>query len=255
MMDKLSHTDYRPHPVIVRAFDVLFMLQAEHELNCSTAFARHLASSGVDVYSTIGGATAALYGPRHGGANEGALRMLEKIGKVENIPQFLTDVKEKKAMLLGFGHRIYKNYDPRALICKKVAQDVFNVVGRDSLWELALEVERQALADSYFVERRLFPNVDYYTGVIYKALGFPPDFFPILFALPLTAGWLAHWCEFLDDPENKIIRPQQTYKGSDLREYVSIDQRQSDNKQPILESATSSESRRRQASTAPAQNS
>ncbi len=178
----------------------MFILHAEHELNCSTAAIRHLSSSGVDVYTCIAGASGALYGPKHGGANEAVLRMLEQIGKKENIPQFIEDVKNRKKLLYGFGHRVYKSYDPRAKIIKQVAHEVFEVTGREELVEIAVELEKIALSDPYFIERKLYPNVDFYSGIIYKAMGFPTDMFPVLFMIPRCVGWLAHWSEFLDDP-------------------------------------------------------
>jgi citrate synthase len=226
MMDKHSEKDYRPHPKLVKALEVLFILHAEHELNCSTAAVRHLTSSGVDVYTTIAGACGALYGPKHGGANEAVLRMLESIARKENIPEFIEDVKNKRKLLFGFGHRVYKNYDPRAKIVKKLAEEVFEVTGKEPLVEIAMELERIALMDPYFIERKLYPNVDFYSGVIYKAMGFPTDMFVVLFAIPRTAGWLAHWHEYLDDSENKIVRPRQNYVGSGPREYVGPEARE-----------------------------
>lgn len=209
MMDaEQTDTNYRPHPKIVRALDILFILHAEHELNCSTAAIRHMASSQSDVYSSLAGAVTALYGPRHGGANEAVLRMLEDIGSVENIPQFVKDVKDRKKVLMGFGHRVYKNYDPRAKIVREIADDVFSIVGKEPLVDIAMELEKIALTDEYFIKRKLYPNVDFYSGVIYKALGIPTEMFTILFTLPRLAGWLAHWYEFLDDPHNKIVRPR-----------------------------------------------
>lgn len=193
MLDRLNETNYRPHPKLVKALEVLFILHAEHELNCSTAAIRHLSSSGVDVYTAIAGATGALYGPKHGGANEAVLRMLESIGKKSNIPKFIDDVKNKRGLLYGFGHRVYKNYDPRAKLVKKVAEEVFEVTGKEELIEIAVELERIALSDPYFIERKLYPNVDFYSGIIYKAMGFPTDMFPVLFMIPRTAGWVAHW--------------------------------------------------------------
>lgn len=246
MLDKLNHKDYKPHPKLSRALDVLFILHADHELNCSTASMRHLASSGVDVYSCVAGAVAALYGPRHGGANEAVLRMLESIGSVENIPKFIEDVKNKRAKLMGFGHRVYKNYDPRARIVRKVAHDVFEILGKEPLIEVATALEKVALEDKYFIDRKLYPNVDFYSGLIYRAMGFPTDFFPVLFAIPRTVGWLAHWSEFLDDPDNKIVRPRQVYLGAGSRDYVPIGQRRE--MSVNLESASTSESRRRNAS-------
>ena len=225
MLDSLNDTDYRPHPVFVKALDVLFILHAEHELNCSTSAVRHLSSAGTDVYTCIAGGAAALYGPKHGGANEAVLRMLEEIGSVENIPQFIQDVKDRKKMLMGFGHRVYKNFDPRATIVKKLSEDIFEVVGRESLIEIAMELEKIALNDEYFIKRKLYPNVDFYSGVIYKSMGFPTDFFPVLFTIPRISGWLAHWNEFLDDKDNKIVRPRQIYKGYRQRDYVPMEER------------------------------
>lgn len=225
MLDKLNEGEFKPHPKLVKALEVLFILHAEHELNCSTAAIRHLSSSGVDVYTTIAGATGALYGGKHGGANEAVLRMLETIGKKSNIPQFIEDVKNKKGLLYGFGHRVYKNYDPRAKIVKKIAEEVFEITGKEELIEIAVELERIALSDPYFIERKLYPNVDFYSGIIYKAMGFPTDMFPVLFMIPRVVGWLAHWNEFLDDPENKIVRPRQHYVGHNTRDYVPADKR------------------------------
>ena len=243
MMDKLNESNYLPHPKLARALDVLFILHAEHELNCSTAAMRHLASSEVDVYTCIAGASAALYGRKHGGANEAVLRMLEDIGNVENIPQFLEKVKSGRRRLMGFGHRVYKNYDPRARIVKKLAEDVFSVCGKENLIEIAMELERIALTDQYFIDRKLYPNVDFYTGVIYKAMGFPTDMFPVLFTIPRVAGWLAHWKEFHSDPENKIVRPRQNYQGYRQRSYIPIEFRNEHEFQ--LESLSSSHSKRR----------
>lgn len=246
MLDKLSHKDFKPHPKLAKALDVLFILHLEHELNCGTAAMRHLASSGVDVYSCIAGAIAGLYGPRHGGANEAVVRMLTEIGKVENIPAFIEGVKNKSRRLMGFGHRVYKNHDPRARIIRKLADDVFAILGKEPLIEVAVELERIALSDPYFIDRKLYPNVDFYSGLIYKAMGFPTDYFPILFAIPRTAGWLAHWYEFLDDPDNKIVRPHQVYKGYGKRDYVEPNQRTTVTQLPIT-SDVSAESKRRNA--------
>jgi len=243
MLDKNNETEYKPHPKLVKAMDILFILHAEHELNCSTAAVRHLALSGVDMYTCMSGATAALYGPLHGGANEAVLRMLEEIGTVENIPKFIQDVKDKKRRLMGFGHRVYKNYDPRATLIKKVAEEVFEVVGREPLIDLARELERIALNDEYFIKKKLFPNVDFYTGVIYRAMGFPTDMFPILFAIPRTAGWIAHWKEFYSDKENKIVRPRQNYTGHRDRVYEPMHNRKSFDHN--LEAKTSTSERRR----------
>jgi len=226
MMDKNSgDKDFRVHPKIIRAIDVLFILHAEHELNCSTAAIRHMTSSQSDVYTSLAGAVTALYGPRHGGANEAVLRMLEQIGDVKNIPAFIQGVKDKKKVLMGFGHRVYKNHDPRAKIVRQIAEDVFQVVGRESMIDIAMELEKIALTDKYFIDRKLYPNVDFYSGVIYKALGIPTEMFTIMFALPRLAGWLAHWDEFVEDPENKIVRPRQIYKGYTKRDYVAEDSR------------------------------
>jgi len=226
MMDaEITDDHYRPHPKITKALDVLFILHAEHELNCSTAAIRHMASSQSDVYTSLAGAVTALYGPRHGGANEAVLRMLEEIGTVDKIPEFVQAVKDRKKVLMGFGHRVYKNYDPRATIVKRIAEEVFDIVGREPLVDIAMALEKIALTDEYFIKRKLYPNVDFYSGVIYKALGIPTEMFTILFTLPRLAGWLAHWYEFLDDPHNKIVRPRQIYKGHTRRDYEAASQR------------------------------
>ena len=220
-----SDANYKPHPKIVRAIEILFILHAEHELNCSTAAIRHMTSAQADVYTSLAGAVTALYGPRHGGANEAVLRMLDQIGSVANIPQFIKDVKDRKKVLMGFGHRVYKNYDPRATLVRKLADEVFSIVGREPMIEIAMELERIALSDEYFVKRKLYPNVDFYSGVIYKALGIPTEMFTIMFTLPRLAGWLAHWDEFVEDPENKIVRPRQIYKGYRKKDYVPVVER------------------------------
>ncbi|KAM2268119.1 hypothetical protein ACFX1S_046287 [Malus domestica] len=220
MLDSLGNRSYKPNPRLARVLDVLFILHAEHEMNCSTAAARHLASSGVDVYTALAGATGALYGPLHGGANEAVLKMLNEIGTVENIPDFIEGVKNRKRKMSGFGHRVYKNYDPRAKVIRKLAEEVFSIVGRDPLIEVAVALEKAALSDEYFAKRKLYPNVDFYSGLIYRAMGFPTEFFPVLFAIPRMAGWLAHWRESLDDPDTKIMRPQQVYTGNWLRHYI-----------------------------------
>lgn len=186
---------------------------------------RHMASSQSDVYSSLAGAITALYGPRHGGANEAVLRMLEDIGSVDKIPQFIRDVKDRKKVLMGFGHRVYKNYDPRAKVVRRIAEEVFSIVGKEPLVDIAMELERIALTDEYFIKRKLYPNVDFYSGVIYKALGIPTEMFTMLFTLPRLAGWFAHWYEFLDDPHNKIVRPRQIYKGYKRRNFEDMDQR------------------------------
>jgi citrate synthase len=226
MMDKNpSDSNYKPHPKIVKALEILFILHAEHELNCSTAAIRHMTSSQSDVYTSLAGAVTALYGPRHGGANEAVLRMLDSIGHVDNIPQFIKDVKDRKKTLMGFGHRVYKNFDPRATIVRKIADDVFSIVGREPMIDIAMELERIALNDEFFIKRKLYPNVDFYSGVIYKALGIPTEMFTILFTLPRLAGWLAHWNEFVEDPDNKIVRPRQIYKGYKTRNFVPENER------------------------------
>lgn len=252
MLDRLSNVQYRPHPRLARALEVLFILHADHELNCSTAGVRHLASSGVDVYTCVAGAAAALYGPSHGGANEAVLRMLEQIGDKSNIPAFIQGVKSKKVRLMGFGHRVYRSYDPRARIIRSVAEEVFSILGREPLIEVAVELERIALSDPYFKQRSLYPNVDFYSGLIYKAMGFPTDFFPVLFAIPRTAGWLAHWNEFVDDPERVIVRPRQVYLGPDKQDYVGMKARGPAEIPKNVTSYSTAESRRRSASGMPA---
>jgi citrate synthase len=225
MLDSNGDVNYRPNPKLVKALDVLFVLHAEHEMNCSTAACRHLASSGVDVFTSVGGAVGALYGPLHGGANEAVLRMLERIGSVDNIPAFLQGVKDKKEKLSGFGHRVYKNFDPRAKIIRKIVDEVFTITGKDPLIEVAEALQNAALSDEYFSKRKLYPNVDFYSGLIYRAMGFPPEFFTCLFAVPRLSGWLAHWRESLADPDTKILRPQQDYQGVWLRHYVPTNRR------------------------------
>jgi len=245
MIDRYSNLNYKPNAELAKALDVLFILHADHELNCSTSAMRHLTSSGVDVYTSLAGAAGALYGPRHGGANEAVLRMLQSIGDKSNIPAFMQKVKDKKVKLMGFGHRVYKNYDPRAKIVRKVADKVFNILGREPLIEVAEALEKSALSDPYFIKRKLYPNVDFYSGLIYKALGFPTDFFPVLFAIPRTVGWLAHWNEFLDDKENRIVRPRQVYKGAKSRPFVPMNRRPERGSTQMLESRVSAESKRR----------
>jgi citrate synthase len=213
---------YTKNSRIIKAVEILFILHAEHELNCSTAAVRHMESSVADVYTTLSGAVTALYGPRHGGANEAVLKMLEEIGSKDNVPQFIADVKAKKKILMGFGHRVYKNFDPRAKLIRSIADDVFKETGKVDLIDIATELESIALQDDYFISRKLYPNVDFYSGVIYKALGIPSEFFTVLFALPRFAGWLAHWNEFAQDPDNRIVRPRQIYKGHNTREFVTM---------------------------------
>jgi citrate synthase len=216
----------QPNPALERALEVLFILHADHEQNCSANAMRSIGSSHVDPYSALAGAAAALYGPLHGGANEEVLRMLNEIGSVDRVPEYIKRVKAGEFRLMGFGHRVYKNYDPRARIIKRTADEVFEVTGRDKLLDVALELERIALDDDYFVSRKLYPNVDFYSGIIYKAMGLPVDMFPVLFAIPRTSGWIAQWEEMLLDSEQKIARPRQIYLGNDQRDYVSIEKRQ-----------------------------
>ncbi|XP_052735998.1 citrate synthase, glyoxysomal isoform X2 [Vigna angularis] len=225
MLDSFGNRSYKPNPRLTRALDIIFILHAEHEMNCSTSAVRHLASSGVDVYTAIAGAVGALYGPLHGGANEAVLKMLSEIGTVQNIPEFIEGVKTRKQKLSGFGHRVYKNYDPRAKVLRKLAEEVFSIVGRDPLIEVAVALEKVALSDEYFIKRKLYPNVDFYSGLIYRAMGFPPEYFTVLFAIPRMAGYLSHWRESLDDPDTKIMRPQQVYVGEWLRNYMPINTR------------------------------
>ncbi len=225
MMFKMMEQNYEPNPVLERALDVLFILHADHEQNCSTSAMRSIGSSKVDPYSAMAGAAAALYGPLHGGANEAVLRMLSQIGDVKNIPGFIEKVKKGEGRLMGFGHRVYKNYDPRAKIIKQVAEDVFKVTGRNALLDIAVELEQIALSDEYFISRKLYPNVDFYSGIIYQAMGLPVAFFPVMFAIPRTVGWLAQWQEMLLDDEQKIARPRQVYLGQGQRDFVPMDKR------------------------------
>jgi citrate synthase len=225
MMFKATEVRYQPNPVLERALDVLFILHADHEQNCSTNAMRSIGSSQADPYSAVAGAAAALYGPLHGGANEAVLRMLKEIGSVERVPSFIKRAKDGEFRLMGFGHRVYKSYDPRAQIIKRVADEVFEVTGRDPLLDIALELERIALEDEYFVKRKLYPNVDFYSGIIYQAMKFPVDMFPVLFAIPRTAGWIAQWVEMLLDSEQKIARPRQIYLGHEKRDYLAVGER------------------------------
>jgi citrate synthase len=227
MLFKMMEVKYQPNPVLSRALDVLFILHADHEQNCSTSAMRNIGSSQVDPYSALAGAAAALYGPLHGGANEAVLRMLNEIGSVTRVPEFIKRVKSGEAnhRLMGFGHRVYKSYDPRAKVIKRIADLVFTVTGKNPLLEIALELERIALQDDYFVTRKLYPNVDFYSGLIYQAMGFPVEMFPVLFAIPRTVGWIAQWDEMLNDAEQKIARPRQIYVGPAPRDYVARDQR------------------------------
>ena len=225
MLFRTTELKYRPNPTLERALDILFILHADHEQNCSANAMRSVGSSHVDPYSASAAATAALYGPLHGGANEEVLHMLMEIGSVANVPGYIKRVKAGECKLMGFGHRVYKNYDPRARIIKRMADQVFDVMGQNPLLKIALECERIALEDDYFVSRRLYPNVDFYTGLIYQSMGFPVTMFPVLFAIPRMSGWIAQWEEMLLDTEQKIARPRQVYLGAEQRPYVPIEDR------------------------------
>ncbi len=225
MMWKATELKYEPNPVLERALDVLFILHADHEQNCSANAMRSIGSSQVDPYSALAGACAALYGPLHGGANEAVLGQLNEIGSKKNVPGFIERVKKGEQRLMGFGHRVYKNYDPRARIIKETADQVFEVTGTNPLLDIAIELERIALEDEYFIQRKLYPNVDFYSGIIYQAMGFPVAMFPVLFAIARTSGWLAQWGEMLLDEEQRIARPRQIYEGEDERSYVPIEKR------------------------------
>ena len=234
MMFKATESKFEPHPALERALTVLFILHADHEQNCSTNAMRSIGSAHTDPFSALAGAAAALYGPLHGGANEMVLRMLKEIGSINNVPDYIKRVKAGEFRLMGFGHRVYKNYDPRARIIKDIAYRVFEVTGKDPLLNIALELERIALEDDYFVSRKLYPNVDFYSGIIYQAMRFPVDMFPVLFAIPRTAGWLAQWAEMLDDGDQKIARPRQVYLGPRKQAYVPLAARDG---QPVLAAA------------------
>ncbi len=225
MMDYMNQRDYEVNPVLAKALDVLFILHADHEQNCSTATMRGVGSSHTDPYCALSAAAAALYGPLHGGANEAVLRMLMQIGDVKHIPGFIEKVKQGEQRLMGFGHRVYKNYDPRAKIIRKIAYEVFEATEANPLLEIAVALEQIALQDDYFIERKLYPNVDFYSGLIYQALRFPIEYFPFLFAIPRACGWLAQWQEMLEDDEQKIMRPRQVYLGAARRDYMPVDQR------------------------------
>ena len=225
MLFKMTEVKYKPDPILEHALDVLFILHADHEQNCGTNAMRSVGSSHVDSYSAVAAAAAALYGPLHGGANEEVLRMLREIGSKDRVPEFIKKIKAGEGLLMGFGHRVYKNYDPRAKIIKQVADQVFEVTGRNPLLDIALELERIALQDDYFIKRKLYPNVDFYSGIIYEAMGFPVEMFPVLFAIPRTSGWIAQWQEMLSDPEQKIARPRQIYLGPEKRVYAAMEQR------------------------------
>jgi len=224
-MFRTMERQYKPNPVLEKALDVLFILHADHEQNCSTNAVRSVGSSMVDPYSAIAAGCAALYGPLHGGANEAVIHMLKQIGSIDRIPEFIKSVKSGEGRLMGFGHRVYKNYDPRAKIIKEIAFQVFEETGKNPLLDMAIELERIALEDEYFVKRKLYPNVDFYSGLIYQAMGFPTDMFPVLFAIGRTPGWLAQWIEHVKDPEQKIARPRQIYLGEDTRDFMPIEKR------------------------------
>jgi len=225
MMFKMVEPRYQPNPALERALDILFILHADHEQNCGTNAMRSVASSKVDPYSALAAAAAALYGPLHGGANEAVLRMLVEIGHLDNVPDFIKRVKNREVRLMGFGHRVYKNYDPRARIIKHAADEVFEVTGRNPLLDIALELERIALEDDYFIERKLYPNVDFYSGIIYQAMGLPTSMFTVMFTIPRTIGWLAQWEEMMNDSEQAIARPRQIYLGYEERDFIPIEQR------------------------------
>ena len=225
MIFKMTEQKYKPNPILERALEVLFILHADHEQNCSTSTMRMVGSSLTDPYVSVAAAAAALYGPLHGGANEAVLRMLTEIGDVSNIPEFIENVKNGERRLMGFGHRVYKNYDPRARIIKEIADQVFEVTGRNPLLDIALELEKIALNEEYFISRRLYPNVDFYSGIIYQALGLPTTMFTVMFAIPRTVGWLAQWREMLSDPERRIARPRQVYDGIMYRDFVPLAER------------------------------
>jgi citrate synthase len=225
MMFKMTEQKYRPNPAVEKALDVLFTLHADHEQNCSANAMRSVGSSRADPYSSLAAAAAALYGPLHGGANEEVIHMLQKIGSVSKIPEFIKSVKEGEGRLMGFGHRVYKNYDPRAKIIKKLADEVFDAIGKNPLIDIAVELERIALSDEYFIKRKLYPNVDFYSGLIYQAMGLPMDIYTVLFAIGRTPGWLSQWEELLIDPEQKIARPRQVYLGHQKRDFIPIDRR------------------------------
>jgi len=225
MLFRMAEPKYEPHPVLERVLDVLFILHADHEQNCSANAARAVGSAETDPYCSLAAAASALYGPLHGGANEAVLRMLRQIGSVKNIPDFIKGCKSGEHRLMGFGHRVYKNYDPRARVIKGLAHQVFTFTGRNPLLDIALELEKIALNDDYFVKRKLYPNVDFYSGLIYQSMGFPVEMFPVLFAIPRAAGWLAQWQEMLTDKEQRIARPRQIYTGAGARDYVEFGER------------------------------
>jgi citrate synthase len=225
MLFRMSEVKYEPDPALEKALDVLFILHGDHEQNCSTSAMRGVGSSEADPYVSAAAAASALYGPLHGGANEAVLKMLNEIGDLKHVPSYIERCKKGELRLMGFGHRVYKNYDPRARIIKQVAEEVFAVTGRNPLIDIATELERIALEDEYFVERKLYPNVDFYSGIIYQAMGFPVEMYPVLFAIGRMPGWLAQWQEMLTDKDQKIARPRQIYTGYDTRDYVPMKKR------------------------------
>ena len=233
MMFKMTEVKYEPDPRLERALDILFILHADHEQNCSTNAVRAVGSSQVDPYSAVAAGVAALYGPLHGGANEAVLRMLERIETVDNVPEFLEGVKRREERLMGFGHRVYKNYDPRAQIIKEHVDEVFEVTGKNPKLDIATELEKRALDDDFFIERKLYPNVDFYSGLIYEALNLPADLFTVMFAIPRTSGWVAQWLEMVTDEETKIARPRQIYTGSREQDYVEIGSREKRTDKPV----------------------
>jgi citrate synthase len=235
MMFKMTEVKYEPDPRLEKALDVLWILHADHEQNCSTSAVRSVGSSQVDPYSAVAAGVAALYGPLHGGANEAVLRMLDRIGTTDNVPDFLEGVKRRDEKLMGFGHRVYKNYDPRARVIKQHVDAVFEVTGRNPKLDIAVELEKRALEDDFFLERKLYPNVDFYSGLIYEALNLPPDMFTVMFAIPRTSGWIAQWREMQEDEETKIARPRQIYTGTREKDYVPIDQREKLTEKPTAE--------------------
>ncbi len=225
MLDYMGQSEYEVNPTLARALDILFILHADHEQNCSASVMRAIGSANADPYSSMAGAAAALFGPRHGGANEAVIKMLDEIGSADQVPKYIERIKNRDFRLMGFGHRVYKNYDPRAKIIKQVADDVFEVTGGNPLLDIALKLEEAALNDEFFIERSLYPNVDFYSGIIYQAMGFPTDMFTVLFALGRSSGWLAQWCELLNDPDQRIARPRQIYLGAEERDYVAMESR------------------------------
>lgn len=225
MLDYMGQSNYEVNPVLAKALDTLFILHADHEQNCSASVMRSIGSANADPYSAMAGAASALFGPRHGGANEAVIHMLNEIGSADQVPKYVDRIKNREFRLMGFGHRVYKSYDPRARIVKQIADEVFEITGSNPLIDIALALEEVALSDEFFIERNLYPNVDFYSGIIYQAMGFPTDMFTVLFALGRAPGWLAQWNELVEDPEQRIARPRQIYLGADERDYVSVESR------------------------------